>query len=93
MLLSRKIIRKNCQDTFREVLERFRPMSSCQHGFMAGCSTLSNLLNCDSLVADLVNENEPFDIVSFDFKRAFDKMPHALLIEALNDLKLHRSSL
>ena len=46
-----------------------------QHGFMPGRSTLSNLLSCDAVIADLVAGSHCYDIISFDFLKAFDKAP------------------
>jgi hypothetical protein len=36
---------------------------------------------------------ENFDIISFDFQRAFDKMLHDLLLHSLSEINLHPNSL
>lgn len=69
------------------------PLSSTQHGFRAGRSTTSNLLACDARIADLVNQSKPYDIITFDFRRAFDRVPHADMLAALADVGLQHTSL
>ena len=59
-----------------EHVAKVQPLSPCQHGFCCIRSTVSNLLSCDAVIADLMNQNEAFDIISFDFKQAFEKVPH-----------------
>ena len=88
-----KLLEKIVKQQLEEQINNIRPLSSSQHGFRVGRSTLTNLLACDPFLADLVNKNEPFDINSFDFKSAFDKVPHALPMEALRGLHLHYTSL
>ena len=46
-----------------------------------------------TVIADLINDRKPYDIISFDFQRAFDKVPHNLLLKALQHLQLHSTSL
>ena len=53
----------------------------CQHWFMAGKSTLTNLLeNLEDLIS-LVNQGHSVDIVYLDFSKAIDKVPHIRLID------------
>ena len=59
------------------------PLSSVQHGFQKGHLTIKNLLSCDAAIAKYLNVRSAFDIITFDFKRAFDKVPHSLLIKSL----------
>ena len=48
--------------------------------FMKNKSCLTNLLdNFDSII-DLLEEGAPVDIFNFDFKKAFDRVPHNILI-------------
>ena len=54
-----------------------------QQGFMPGRSILSNLLSCDVVIADLVAGGHCYDIISFDFLKAFDKAPHSHVIREL----------
>ena len=54
-----------------------------QHGFIPGRSSLSNLLSCDAIIADLVADSHCYDIISFDFLKAFDKVPHSHVIREL----------
>jgi hypothetical protein len=54
-----------------------------QHGFISGRSTLTNLLICDATIAQIVSQRHPYDILSFDFAKAFDKAPHKLVISSL----------
>ena len=51
------------------------------HGFVPGRSTVTNLLSCDTAIADMLCTNHA--IVSFDCKAEFDKAPHRHVIEAL----------
>jgi hypothetical protein len=69
-----------------------KPLSICQFGFQRGRSTIANLLVCEAFLSKYLNERKSFDIFSFDFQRAFDKVPHDLLLEALDSLGLHATN-
>ncbi|KAL5247652.1 hypothetical protein ACHWQZ_G019515 [Mnemiopsis leidyi] len=57
-----------------------------QHGFVKGKSCLSNLLETMDCVIDLLEEGFPVDILFFDFKKAFDRVPHRRLLLKLKSL-------
>ena len=57
-----------------------------QHGFVKGKSCLTNLLETMDCVIDLIDEGFPVDILYFDFKKAFDRVPHNRLILKLKCL-------
>ena len=87
------MLEKIVKEQLQQLIEKVCPLSSCQHGFRAGRSTVSNLLSSDSVIADLINDRKPYDIISFGFQRAFDKVPHNLLLKPLQHLRLHSTSL
>jgi hypothetical protein len=45
------------------------------------------------MIADWINKSLNFDVITFDFCRAFDKVPHATLLDILSSKELHQSSL
>ena len=57
-----------------------------QHGFLPRCSTVSNLITCDSLISNLLNEDNTCDVILLDFARAFDKVPHNIILQKLTRL-------
>jgi len=61
-------------------------ISPDQHGFVKGKSCLSNLLETMDSVMELIEEGIPVDILYFDFKKAFDRVPHNRLILKLQGL-------
>ena len=69
------------------------PLSSVKHGFQKGNSTVTNILTCDAAIAKYLNVRSAFDAITFDFKRAFDKVPYSLLIESLSQRHMHKSTL
>ena len=62
-----------------------KPLFNLQHGFFNERSTVTNLLCAESIIADAINSEEPYDIISFDFSHAFDRVPHHLLLQDLAD--------
>jgi hypothetical protein len=50
-------------------------LHTAQHGFTAGRSTLTNLLQFDAYIADCVAAGHPYDVITFDFCKAFEKVP------------------
>jgi hypothetical protein len=58
-------------------------LSKVQHGFSAKRSTMTNLLVTENIIADALNNHQPLDIVSVDFSRAVDKVPHDKLLQEL----------
>ena len=58
-------------------------LSSVQYGFTQNRSILTNLIIAKHDIADAFNEHEPMDIIAFDFSRAFDWVPHHLLLQEL----------
>ena len=59
-------------------------LSDSQHGFLQGRSCLTNLLEFLNLLTRLVDEGHSVDVLYLDFSKAFDKVPHARLIDKLN---------
>ena len=61
-------------------------LHAAQHGFINGRSTDTNMLACDAIIAEYIDAGHPYDIIFFDFAKAFDKVPHARVITALCDV-------
>ena len=54
-----------------------------QHGFQAGKSCITNLIEFLEEVTKNVDEGSPCDIIYMDFQKAFDKVPHKRLLKKL----------
>ena len=65
-------------------------LSEQQHGFLKTRSTLSNLLSGYNFVYKTINQNQPVDMISFDFLKAFDKVPYDILIDKLKQFNINR---
>ena len=66
---------------------------SSQHGFTAGRSTLTNLLTADAHAANIISLNHSYNIVSFDFIKAFDKTSHQYVLKTLSELSIKGKAL
>ncbi|VDL73217.1 unnamed protein product [Nippostrongylus brasiliensis] len=60
-----------------------------QHGFFPGSSTCTNLAEQMHNLGLAVCRGDSADVVYFDFSKAFDKVPHHLLIRKLQLLGIH----
>ena len=74
-----KVIRKQITD----FLERLNLMNPNQHGFRAGHSCLSQLLQHFDYITKLLEEGENIDVIYLDFAKAFDKVDFAITLKKL----------
>ena len=70
-------------------LESNGTLSNRQHGFRKGYSTTTQFLHVVHHTVDKLDKRRNSHIVSFDFAKAFDKVPHHLLVCKLVSYKLH----
>ena len=77
-----KIMEKIVVTQIDDHLRSKSPLHNAQYGFMANRSTLNNLLFTDAHIAQLTSKQHCFDIISFDFAKAFDKAPHDAVVKA-----------
>ena len=74
------------KDAIVEHLARNLLIRSSQHGFTAGRSCLTNLLEYMEELTRLVEEGLPVDMFYLDFSKAFDLVPHKRLLVKLRGL-------
>ena len=71
------------KDALMEHLVSNQLLRDSQHGFLQGRSCLTNLLEYLNVLTRLVDEGHSVDVLYLDFSKAFDKVPHARLIDKL----------
>ena len=75
---------KRC--VFNHCYPHFAPLLyNLQHGFLRGKSTVTQLLEVYHDILDMVAGGQEIDVIHLDLSKAFDKVPHDLLLT-----KLHR---
>ena len=84
-----KILEKHVHQLIFQHLCVHHPLSSKQWGFLPGRSTASALLSVtNEWLVHLENGNEVCSIF-FDLKKAFDSVPHSLLLQRLVELDVN----
>lgn len=78
-----KALERIVRDQILSTVAKTKPLCRWQHGFTEGRSTISSMLCTDNEAADALNSKHPYDIITFDFSRAFDRVPHHLLLTEL----------
>ena len=68
-------------------------LSNNQHGFRKRFRTTTQLLDVIHHAARALSEHKIYHIVSFDFDKAFDKVPHHLLLHKLNVYRFHENAI
>ena len=64
-------------------------ISDKQHGFRSGLNTSTQLLHVVHFAAQALDNKDNYHIISFDFSKAFDKVPHKLLLHKLISLRFN----
>lgn len=81
-----KIMEKIVVKNMTSYLERNRLMNPGQHGFRAGHSCLSQLIEHRENIVESLEKGCNVDVVYLDFEKAFDKVDHGVLLHKLRDL-------
>ena len=58
--------------------------TTCQHGFIAGKSCTTQLLEYMEDITQALDNGNGVDIIYLDFQKAFDKVPHKRLLKKLH---------
>ena len=88
-----KILEKHIFSLILCHLEEFHPFSDSQWGFRAGHSTVTALLSTVHRWFQLLESGKEICAVFLDYRKAFDSVPHQLLISKLQQLGLHSNLL
>ena len=79
-----KIMEKIVRKEIVEHLER-NEISDVQHGFVQGKSCQTQLLTVTEEWTRWMEERKPFDCLYFDYKKAFDSVPHIRLMRKIEN--------
>lgn len=88
-----KILETIIRDQIVQFLEINSLIKNSQHGFRNRRSCLTNLLEFFKDVFEHVDAGHPYDVIYFDFKKAFDKVPHRRLLYKLEFLGIRGKAL
>ena len=83
-----KILEKVIYNQLSVFINSKAVLSTKQHGFVAGRSTLTNLLQSEATFRNFQLRRYPYDVIAFDFEKAFDKVPHPCIIRAVQSISI-----
>ena len=78
-----KLLEKIVTAEMLKFLEENSLLSDSQYGFRPKRSCAWQLLNVMETWTDLLENDDPFDCIFFDFRKAFDTVPHQRLLRKL----------
>ena len=78
-----KLMERLIKSRLERHLETEQILRGDQHGFRYGRSPTTNLIDFMETVTQWHDQGQPFDVVFFDFAKAFDKVPHRRLLKKL----------
>ncbi|PKU44514.1 rna-directed dna polymerase from mobile element jockey-like [Limosa lapponica baueri] len=88
-----KIMERIILSELSQQVQGSQGIRASQHGFMKGRSCLTNLISFYDHVTRLLDAGKAADIVYLDFGKAFDTVPHSLLLEKLANHGIDKSVL
>ena len=83
-----KVLERHFCFLIRDHLSTSHPLSNCQWGFQPSKSTVSALLDTTHLWLQYLEQGEEVGAVFFDFRKAFDSVPHSPLLSKLHAIGL-----
>ena len=75
-----KLLETIIRDHMMDFLIKHKLINPSQHGFLKARSCVTNLLCYWEEITKWVDDGSPVDVIYFDFRKAFDKVPHQRLI-------------
>jgi hypothetical protein len=81
--VSCKLLESIIKDELMTHFESNKLINNSQHGFIPSRSCTTNLLEFFEVATEILDGNEPFDIIFLDFAKAFDKVPRRPLLAKL----------
>ena len=81
-----KRLERKLSDHIYNYLDSSSILSSHQFGFRPGHSTTEQLLLVYEYVSEMIDRGETVDVVLFDYSKAFDVVPHSILIDKLKNI-------
>ena len=83
-----KVLETILRDSIMSFLEDTNYLTEYQYGFRRGMSCTTQLLEVQNDLTIYLDENKSIDIIYFDFKKAFDTVPHNRLIYKIKNAGL-----
>ena len=85
-----KVVERHVFQLITKEMDEICPLSDAQWGFMAGRSTTSALLSTTSHWFELLEAGKYICAIFFDYRKAFDTVPHRPLLQKLISLNVNR---
>jgi hypothetical protein len=85
-ILSKTLEHVVCSSMWKHIEEN-NLLSNYQHGFRKSLNTTTQLLHVTYKASEALDNKLPYHIVSFDFSKAFDMVPHKFLLYKLTKYK------